>query len=117
MKQSLKYLIFILIVAVFASSFVACDKDSTEPDTSSDFSMKATLLSVGEKLEVDVIEAEYASGIYHVITSDSTEIYGKSGEKISRSSLISGEVITITYSGQVMMSYPPQIVAKSITLL
>ena len=78
--------------------------------------MTAEVVFVGDKLEVNVIEGEYgASGPYWVITSSETVIVDQSGKRISKLNV--GDKIEIIYSGQVMMSYPPQIVAKKITLL
>ena len=80
--------------------------------------MVAKILSIGEKIEVEVIEGEYgASGIYWVITGEETVYEFEDGRGISANSLKAGDRIEITYSGQVMMSYPPQIVAKKIVLM
>ena len=66
-------------------------------------------------LEVEVIEGEYgASGIYWVIISKDTVFADANGNRISKNSLKVGDTIEITYGGQVMLSYPPQIVAKKI---
>lgn len=66
---------------------------------------------------VEVIEGEYgASGPYGVRVNTDTIVCNNNAEKISLSSLSVGDVIEITYSGQVMLSYPPQIVAKKIKL-
>ena len=81
------------------------------------FIMTAEIKSVGDRVEVDVIESEYGSGIYHVLTSDATEIIGKDGKKIEKSDLRSGDTVEITYSGQVMLSYPPQISAIKIKVI
>ena len=122
MKSFLKVIIIFLLV----SSLVSCDdKKGNLNDTNTDinneedgetleFIMKAELLSIGEKLEVNITEAEYASGIFHIIISDVTEIYDASGTKIERSDLSVGSILTISYSGQIMMSYPPQTVARKI---
>ena len=81
------------------------------------FHMKATVKSVGEKIEVDVIEAEYTSGVHWVITGEETEYRGKNGEELTRADVHPGATVEILYNGQVMMSYPPQIVARCITVL
>ena len=80
--------------------------------------MTATVKNISDKIEVEVIEGEYgASGIYWVITYDETAFAGKDGEKITRADLKVGDTVEILYGGQVMMSYPPQIVAGRITVL
>ncbi len=80
------------------------------------FEMKATVTALGEKLEVNVTEAEYAEGIYWIIISENTEILNSKGEKISREEIAVGDELKITYNGQVMMSYPPQVVARKIEI-
>ena len=80
--------------------------------------MIAEIVAIGEKIEVEVIEGEHgASGTYWVIVGEDTVFEGSNGSKISLASLKAGDRVKITYSGQVMMSYPPQIVAKKITVV
>lgn len=76
--------------------------------------MTARVTAVGERIEVEVIESEYTSGPYFIITDSDTEYLGKNGERIARSAIKVGDTVEITYSGQVMLSYPPQVVAYSI---
>ena len=82
-----------------------------------EFSMKAVVESIGEKIEVTVYEAEYAEGIYWIIYDDSTVFVNKSENKISISEINVGDKIEIFYNGQVMMSYPPQVYAIGIKKL
>ena len=80
--------------------------------------MVAEIVGIGEKIEVEVIEGEHgASGTYWVIVGEDTVFEDSDGSRISLASLQVGDHIKITYSGQVMMSYPPQIVAKKITIV
>ena len=79
--------------------------------------MLAEIKDIGDKIEVDVIEGEYAYGEYWVITSDDTIFYDKDNNKITKNDLLAGDKIMIEYKGQVMMSYPPQIVAVSIKVV
>ena len=81
------------------------------------FVLKAIVTTVGEKIEVEVIESDYAFGTYLVITGEQTEFLDVNGNKISKNNLVSGNVIEITYGGQVMMSLPPQIVASKIKII
>ena len=97
------------------------DKDNKNNNANSDkpgsdFKMTAQITELGEKISIDVIESEYTSGIHWVITPNATEYYGSDGNKIERSQLKPGDTVEILYSGQVMMSYPPQIVAARITV-
>jgi hypothetical protein len=80
-------------------------------------SMLAKVQDVGERITVDVIESEYTSGIYWVITPEETEYFDPSGSKITREDIKVGDTVEIRYGGQVMQSYPPQIVAARITVL
>ena len=77
--------------------------------------MLARIEAVGEKIEVSVIEGEYgANGTYLVITGEETRYIDEKGRAVNRDALKVGMTVTVTYSGQVMMSIPPQIVAKII---
>ena len=78
--------------------------------------MTARIEAMGEKIEVMVTESEYTWGTHLVITSFDTQYIGKSGDKITRDKLSVGQTVEIIYSGQVMLSYPPQIVAQRITV-
>ena len=83
-------------------------------DENSRVKMTAVVEGVGQKLEVTVTDSEYTFGIHWVITPDSTVYLDASGEPISRGDIKVGDTVEIWYSGQVMLSYPPQIVAHKI---
>ncbi len=93
----------------------ACN-ETPEDEAPEGVSMVARIDKMGEKIEVMVKESEYTFGTHLVITSDKTQYIGEDGKKISRSDLNAGQVVEIIYSGQVMLSYPPQIVALRITV-
>ncbi len=93
------------------------DGDSTEGTPDSSVKMTATVTAIDEKIEVNVIESDYASGIYWVITSSETAFFDADGKEIKKADLAIGDTVEILYSGQVMMSLPPQIVAARITVL
>ena len=113
MKSLAKFILLILSLSLLTSCGVT-DTEKEDGGAVNEFTMKAKLLANEEKLEVDVIEAEYASGNFHIIVPEETDIYGSDGEKIKKSDLKVGDLITISYSGQIMMSYPPQTVALKI---
>jgi hypothetical protein len=50
-----------------------------------------------------------------VILTDETEIKDALGKALSREDIGIGDTLSVVYNGQVMLSYPPQIVAHSIT--
>lgn len=108
-----KFLATVLGFAVLPMLF-ACGKKEGEDEIRGGFKLTAIVKEVGELLEVEVIESDYAFGEYWVITPKETEFLNENGEKIKRSDLKAGDRIEIEYGGQVMMSYPPKIVAKSV---
>lgn len=109
MKKTVGFIIIMICLSVLFS----CSDGGGEPK----FEMKATVTALGEKLEVSVTEAEYAEGVYWIIISDETELLSSLGEKISRDEIAVGDELIITYNGQVMMSYPPQVVARKIQII
>jgi hypothetical protein len=105
----------VMLALISCDSFNLGDKPSGEIEGAK---MTAEIVAIGDKIEVNVIEGEYgASGIYWVIADGNTPCFDADGSTIKFSSLKVGDRIEITYSGQVMMSYPPQIVAKRIVVL
>lgn len=83
-------------------------------DNMNDFVLKGVVKGYNTHLEIEVIESDYAFGIYWVIVPNSTPILDKNGSNIELSSLKEGDIVEITYNGQTMMSYPPQIVSLKI---
>ena len=69
-----------------------------------------------DRIEVEVIESDYAFGIYWVRTGDHTSYSQADGSPATRSDIKAGQTIRISYNGQTMMSLPPQIVALSIEI-
>lgn len=106
-----------LALAILTLTMVGCTptEDKTIPDGAV-FSLKSTVKSIEDpsRIEVEITESEYAFGIYWVLINSDTKIYDTEGNKIDISEIKVGDIIEITYGGQVMMSYPPQIVAKKI---
>ena len=83
------------------------------------FVLKAIVKSTSDpnRIEAEVIESDYAFGIYWVLTSGDTVFYSADGVAVSRDAIKVGDTVEITYGGQVMMSYPPQIVASKISVV
>ena len=104
-------------VVLFASTLflVSC---ATPDNTGAENAvvMTAKIDNIFDRIEVSVLESEYAFGVHWVITSSETEFVSKDGKKITREDLEIGDTVEIVYNGQVMMSYPPQIVARKITV-
>ncbi len=103
--------LFVFLLLVSCNNSAGGEGDANLQNT---FAMTATVQNIGEKIEVDVTQAEYASGIYWVIVSDNTEFTDENGGQIALSDIHVGDTVEILYNGQVMMSYPPQIVALRI---
>ena len=81
-----------------------------------EFVLKAVVKAVKNgTVEAEVIESDYAFGVYWILTP-STKYYNKNGSQITRQSITVGETVEISYSGQTMLSFPPQVVAYQIRL-
>ncbi len=127
---------FLILVIISALSLSSCnmsgftdnkDNDKNTPGENSGgesdsgnsqnkFILTATVTDVSDRLMVNVTSGEYAEGIYSVIIADGAPLLDKSGKSISLSDISVGDTVKITYNGQTMMSYPPQIVARKIVL-
>ena len=107
----------LMIVALALLVLCSCENFGTGGGDKIDGTrMSAEILAIGEKIEVQVIEGDYeVSGIYWVIISPDTKYFVADGKGASLADFSVGDKIEIVYGGQVMMSYPPQIVAKKIT--
>ena len=82
------------------------------------FEMKGRVISYnGGRLEINVTEAEYAEGPYVALINEGTVITDEAGFTLAADGLQVGDVVKIGYSGQVMMSYPPQVAALSVQRL
>ena len=128
----MKKILTTILLFIFAFSLSSCSvfdnflnkgNDDNNKDNSndgskpgSDFKMTAIITEVSDVIAVEVTESEYTFGVHWVLTADATEFFNQNGEKISRSDLKAGDMVEILYSGQVMMSYPPQIVAARISV-
>ena len=111
MKKLFKKLM--LLTSVFLLTSCSVPSEGTAPSVT----MTAVIDNISDRIEVTVLESEYTFGVHWVITSSDTEFIGKNGEKITRDDLSVGDKVEIAYSGQVMMSYPPQIVGRKITVI
>jgi hypothetical protein len=80
------------------------------------FVLKGIVIAINDKLEIEVIESDYAFGIYHVIVPNDIPITDKSGNAIALNDLKADDIVLVKYNGQTMLSYPPQIVAHGINL-
>ena len=110
----MKMFVRTLLIAALLALLVSCTQ---KEDDGMQVKMTAKIESIDQKIEVTVIEGEYgASGTYLVITGDATAYLDEDGKSIGREALAVGDTVEIIYGGQVMMSIPPQIVAKQIKI-
>ena len=75
---------------------------------------KVTSLGDRYALEMEIVDSTIAFGTYRVLIGDTTTFYGVNGEEIDRETIELDDIIEVVFSGQVMMSYPPQIAAKRV---
>ena len=108
MQKLFRYMLLALVLPCLLATGCSENEESVK--------MTARVTAIGDKIEVEVIESEYTSGPYHVITSGDT-VFQKNGIKIDRDGIKVGDTVEIYYSGQVMLSYPPQIVAHKIAVV
>ena len=109
--------ILALVIAILTLLLAGCQGVDATPITG-DFNLKAIVKNTDDskRIEVEVIESDYAYGIYIVHTENAAFI-DADGNAIKRSDIKVGDTVEINYGGQVMMSYPPQIVALKIKKL
>ena len=119
----MKKIILIVSVLLLLALLVSCYSDEegkqtmVEDSTGETVKMTAIVKNIEDKIEVEVIEGEYeVSGIFWVNVSSDTVYLNAEGIILNASNLKVGDVIEITYSGQVALSYPPQIFAKAIQI-
>ena len=107
----MKRLIIVLTILISILTFGGCKK--MENTT---VYMEARILEVNETLLVTVTKSDYAFGDY-ILHIDNCNIYDKDGRQITKAELLVGDSIKVEYSGQVMLSIPPQVVAHTITII
>ena len=79
------------------------------PIVGEQYVLKGIIKAVNDEIiEVEVIESDYAYGIYWVHT-DSATLLDVNGNTIAINDFSIDDIVNITYSGQTALSYPPQI--------
>ena len=81
-----------------------------------EFYMIADVIECDERLYVTVTESEYAYGSYVIIVAPETVIEYADGASAAYADISVGASLYIVYSGQVMLSMPPQTVAHKIVI-
>lgn len=94
------------------------NEDAKEINESDYFLYKGKIVSNENTryIEVEIIDSQIAFGKYLVLVDAATVYQDSEGNEITRDDLKVDDVIEISFSGQVMMSLPPQIYAQKIIL-
>ena len=107
----MKKLIIVLTILISIFTLGGCKKMEN-----SKVYMEARILEVNETLLVSVTKSDYAFGDY-ILHIGNCKIYNNDGKQISKDELSVGNNIKVEYSGQVMLSIPPQVVAHKIAII
>lgn len=105
-----KAAVIALSLIILCFSLAGCGEKSPE------HTMKGTVNAIGNHIDFTVIENSYVSGVFWALTDDNTVYIFEGGEAATRDDISEGTVITVEYSGQIMMSYPGQIYAKRVII-
>lgn len=124
LRKNICLLTFTLILSLFLASCggekedaVSALKPNTDDEPASpSVEMEGTVTETGERLMVKVTKSKYTSGPHIVLINDGTVITDANGNSLSLKDIKVGDRLKILYSGQVMLSYPPQIVALHIVV-
>lgn len=114
--KKIKETVGIIMLILSLCTLCACDGGG-KGEAPDGFTMRATVIAVRDKIEVEVTEAEYASGIYEIITPVGIAIRNSEGTSLDRADITVGSKLIITYNGQTMLSLPPQVVAREIVVV
>ena len=111
----MKYITCIVLLAwALAAPMPTHGKDFMQ----NSYRMTARLTELGERLSVEVLQSENGMiGPFWIITPPETRYFDGEGREIPRDALRIGDLLEITFGGQIMLSYPPQTVAGQIRLL
>lgn len=67
-------------------------------------------------IEIEIIDSQVAFGIYQALVDSGTLFFNAEGDVIDRADIKVGDTVEVIFSGQVMLSFPPQIYAQKIIL-
>ena len=111
--------VFLIILAMLLVTYmVACAPEepvSELPEEGKVFSLKATITEMNsQSITVNVTESDAATGTLVVLLGEQTKLLDEAGQAIAASALGVGDKVEISYNGQMMKSFPPQIMATVI---
>ena len=103
-----------IIIALTSFLLLAGCADRTGAE--SEYRFRAVVKAVTDDgIEATVsLEDGVHFGEYRILTGDNTQYCSTDGKSVARESIEQGDVIEVTYNGQVMRSFPPQVVATKI---
>ncbi len=110
----------IIFLALVLLTFCSCENEKNGEDSStlppSEYTLVGTVTAKSTRIELNADETEIMSGPYSVIINDQTEFCYANGASATLDSVEIGDRVEITYNGQVMLSYPAQIVAHRVVI-
>ena len=89
-----------------------------EKNADGEFFYKGKIISnqSSDRIEIEIIDSQVAFGRYDVLVDAGTVYLDSNGNSITRDDLKVDDVVEVIFSGQVMLSLPPQIYAQKIVL-
>lgn len=113
--MKIKFLLLSLLSLCLLAGCTAVKGEGAHPEE--EYTLIGRVTEIGENILVEAEESETAFGPYLVHTPSTTVYTDVAGNRTDRDSISVGDRVRIAYGGQVMLSYPPQIVAYSISVL
>ena len=111
-----KAILLLAAICILPLLFGMTKKEEPSPEAPFVFTGEVVAIENG-MLSVEMDETDYSFGLYHVLISEETQYIDKNGLPVKEKAVQIGNRIAIGFSGQVMMSYPPKIAARSIKIL
>ena len=118
--------ILALVLAIMMLAIVGCTgpqeggsgNDNGTPGGRGDFyCYKGVVKTVGNSyITAEIIESDIAFGNYIILVNGNTTFETKDGGAASLGDVKVGDTVYVHVSGQVMLSYPPQISAQRIVI-
>ena len=113
--------IVLTAVAILLCALSSCDmswfgQEDTDEDMEGLVRITGVVTAVDERIYVEVDPTDFTSGPYNVIVNDDTGFVYENGTKAELDDVKVGQRVEIAFGGQVMLSYPPQIVARKVII-
>lgn len=112
------FAVAILVMMLFAIGCQPAENNNgiEEKNAKGEYVFKGEVTNVSEKkyIVMEIIDSDIAFGTYHVLVGVTTTFFHMDDSAASRDEIKVGDIIEVAFSGQVMMSYPPQIYAQKI---